>query len=68
MWPALGSGRLQATASSGSFNIVRISSFENEKSMARKTPVAKIAKALKRTPGTTAAQGAFARVSLDTSG
>ena len=38
------------------------------KSMARKTPVAKIAKALKRTPGATAAKAHLLGVSLDTRG
>jgi hypothetical protein len=38
------------------------------KSMARKTPVAKIAKALKRTPGATAVKAHLLGVSLDTRG
>jgi hypothetical protein len=36
------------------------------KSMARKTPVTKIAKALKRTPGATAVKAHMLGVSLDT--
>lgn len=38
------------------------------KSMARKTPVVKIAGALKRTPGATAAKAHLLGVSLDTRG
>jgi hypothetical protein len=38
------------------------------KSMARKTPVAKIAKALKRTPGATTARASILGISLDTRG
>jgi hypothetical protein len=38
------------------------------KSMARKTPVMKIAKALKRTPGATSVKAAKLGVSLDTRG